>query len=177
MLFVVLLFEDEATQTIRQIWQALTDLKIETNGIDKHISPHITLGMFKEHHSDDLGQLVESFASKFTSLPINMSHYGFFTSPHRIVYLGVTMTDALYQLHRELYRQLASDLDVTTLFVPETYVPHCTLAFDLQPEELPIILDICQQFPIPIMTRANRIALVDSETGQIIHEYPFQKTS
>lgn len=177
MLFAVLFFEDRTEQTIRQIWHALTESNIQISGIDKDVSPHVTLGMFKESHSINLPLQMESFASQFKPLPINMSHYGFFTTPHRIIYLGVTMTDPLYQLHRGLYQQLADELDTTALFVPATYVPHCTLAYDLQPEKLAIALDICQQFPLPIITVAKGVALVESESGQTIHEYPFQTTT
>lgn len=177
MLFAVLFFEDKTEQTVRHIWQALTENQIATNGIDKDVSPHITLGMFQSSQQNDLPQQVASFIANITTIPIIMPNFGIFTSPYRIIYLGVTVTDRLYDFHRGLYRAFDAQLDTTTLFVPATYVPHCTLAYNVPPDKLPIALSICQQFPLPIITHANRIALVESETGLVLHEYPFQTTS
>lgn len=92
---------------------------------------------------------------------------------HSPIFLGVTVADALYQLHRTCYQHYAEYFEGNTLFRPETWIPHCTLADGLAVNQLSSTIDICQTYPLPIKAIANRIALVDSDPIEIIDEVYF----
>ena len=177
MLFAVLYFDEVSDQTIRQIWQTLADANLSTAVIDKGVPPHITLGSFLPNQPDDIVDQVGQFAQTFAPLAITMPNYDVFTSPQLVVFLGVTVTDVLHNLHRGLYQQFAEHIDNSTLFAPATWLPHCTLAYESNADKLPSILKVCQQFPLPIVATANRLALVDGITAQTLVEFPFQTTN
>lgn len=173
-LFVILFFNAEGNKIVRNIWQTLADENISDSMIEKGIAPHLTLGTIPYARLTDFPTVLEAFAKPLSSIPINMPYYGFFPSPGTILFLGVTMTDALYRLHRQFYEDLNGYLNLDSLYIPDLWIPHVTLADDCQPEKLSFALQSCQQITLPITIHANRIALVESEPIDILIEYPIQ---
>ena len=172
MLVGVLFFDDEGDRVVRDIWQALATANISTSMMDLKIAPHISLGMMK--HTQDVKavvNLLENYSKQVSPIPLNMPYYGVFTSPGHVVYLGLTVTDQLYQLHRGFCQAFKDSLDWTSLYVPDRWVPHCTLAQGLTSQEIPQALEVIQQFALPINLKVNRIALVDDKSLAIVGEY------
>jgi 2'-5' RNA ligase len=168
MLVVELSFETAGDRIVRNIWQALADANVSTSMIDKPFHPHISLGMIPYEKQSGFQNTLKSFATQLSPISVNMPHYGIFTSPGHVIFLGVTVTDALYNLHRTFYQAFANDVDVTTLYTPDFWIPHCTLAYDLTAEKAPLALGVCQQFPLPITSYINEIGVVESDTGEVV---------
>ncbi len=173
-LFVVLFFDEEGDQTVRDIWQTLADDNVSDSMISKGIAPHLTLGMIPYEKQHNFRNALEAFAKRLSLTPVNIPHFGFFTAPSTILFLGVTMTDALYTLHRQFYKELHEYIDLESYYIPDQWIPHVTLADGFKPEELSQSLRICQQVRLPINIYANRIALVESDPINIIVDYAIQ---
>lgn len=161
-------FEEAGESTVRQYWQTLADYDISSFMIDKPYAPHITLAGIPNDKYDDFSHILPSFAEQFSSIAINMPFLAVFTSPHYVLFLGVTVTDALHRLHRELYKQYAQHVDWDLLYIPSLWIPHCTLAFQLDSAKLSSAIDVCSQYPLPINTAINRLEIVESTTAEVL---------
>lgn len=170
-LFVILFFDDVGDQAIRHIWQILAHHQLSDSMIEKNISPHLTLGIVAYENQHEFILRLEAFAKRITATPINMPHYGLFTSPSHVLFLGVTVTDRLYDLHRMFYEDCKDYLDLESLYTPKLWIPHATLAHDLQPEQISQALEHIQHITLPIRAHVNRIALVESDPIEVLIEY------
>jgi len=171
-LFVILFFDKEGDKIVRNIWQTLAQENVSNSMIEKGIAPHLTLGMIPYEKQYNFSDTLELFAKRMSPIPINIPFYGFFPSSSNVIFLGVTMTDVLYTLHREFYSELNDYVDLDSLYTPEFWIPHVTLVDDCHPEKVSAVLQNCQQISLPITIYANRIALVESELINILAEYP-----
>ncbi len=162
-------FEDAGESKVRQYWKTLADNNISSFMIDKPYAPHITLAGIPDDKYEEFKDILPSFAEQFTSIPINMPFLAVFTSPHYVLFIGVTVTDALHHLHRELYKQHPHCVDWDLLYVPSLWIPHCTLAFQLDSSKLSSAIDACSQFPLPINTNINRLEIVESTTAEVLY--------
>ena len=170
-LFVILFFDELGDSLVRNIWQAFSDHNISESMIEKQISPHLTLGKIPYEKQKDFSKALETFAKDLSPIPVNMPHYGIFTSPAIVIFLGVTVTDNLYNLHRKFYQQFKDYLELESLYSPSFWIPHVTLAHDLQPEQISRAIASCQHVTLPIMTQVNRIALVESDPIEVLALY------
>lgn len=168
MLAVEGFFEEIGDRQVRQLWNALAENDVSTFMIEKPYVPHITLGGILDHKFESSKRQFMSFAEQFSPTPVNMPYLGLFTSPFKVIFLGVTVTDALHNLHRQFYEQCSDSIDWNLLYVPKLWIPHCTLAFQLDDTTLLQGLDICCQQPLPVETSINRLAIVESTTGEIL---------
>jgi 2'-5' RNA ligase len=170
-LYVVLLFDEAGDQTVRIIWQALADQHVSDSAIKLNVPPHLTLGIIRYEDQQNFLPKLKAYADNLHQIPINMPHIGLFTSQNTVIFLGVTVTDALYNLHRQLYQTCVDFVEKDSLYTPEFWIPHVTLAVDLQTEKFPSALEVCQQFTLPITINANAIALVKSDNNEILAKY------
>lgn len=168
MLAVEGIFEETGDLTIRSLWQALADNDISTFMVDKPYVPHITLGGIQDNKLEDIKNALPSFAKQFDPIPVNMPYFGVFTSPFQTIFLGVTVTDTLHHLHRQFYKHCSDYLDWELLYIPELWIPHCTLAFQLDDITLLPALEVCRQHPLPVNTSINSLSIVESTTGEIL---------
>jgi len=170
-LFVILFFDAQGDKAVRNIWQILANQQLSASMIEKKIAPHLTLGLVPYDKQHDLTRKLEAFANSSSPTPINMPYYGLFTSPGHVLFLGVTVTNQLYEFHRNFYHECQDYLDLDSLYIPDFWIPHVTLAHDLQAEQISLSLESCQHIALPIMTIVNRIALVESDPIEVLAEY------
>ncbi|GEM_PF-1324627 len=162
-------FEEHGDQVVRQLWSSLAEQDVSTFMVDKPYIPHITFGGVLDDKFADMKTQLTSFAKQFSPVPVNMPHFGVFTSPFQVLFLGVTVTDTLHDLHRQFYKQCSDNLDMTLLYVPEFWIPHCTLAFQLDDSTMLKALNTCRSQPLPVNTLINRLAIVESTTGEVLY--------
>jgi len=58
-------------------------------------------------------------------------------------------------------------------YLPENWVPHCTLAGGLSQQQPPSAIEVVRSVPLPKAVAIMSAALVDSETGdlRLLHEH------
>lgn len=98
--------------------------------------PHITLQPPFEWALDDIDQVkhqLQVFASRHSSLPIQLSGFGAF--PPRVIYIDVVRSSELLELQRNLMAHLEETLDIVhPVSKQRPFAPHMTVAFrDLKP--------------------------------------------
>lgn len=155
---------DDGRAAVQQIWSALAREGVAGDHNHRTVNPHISLAIVHEAHQSALEQSLTNDAKDLNPIPVTLPFYGVFTSPRQVVFLGVTVTNALYSVHRTLHETYGNYLDLEQLTAPTSWIPHCSLVLDIAERDLPQAIEVCQDFPLPIETHINRLAIVDNIT-------------
>ncbi len=133
---VELFFDQRTDAAVRKLWKWLSDEGISTELASSDSIPHISLGGFNDLDGMQTAQVTEtlqSLAESAGSFPLTFSGIEGFVATG-VIFLAVEPSPALDDLHESFYEALG-DLrhHLWPLYAPGTWVPHCTVAIDLQP--------------------------------------------
>ena len=147
MLFTAELYLDPAAeQAIRDIQDEIDRRLVRTRPPDR---PHLTLAVgdrVDRESVDPLAGLADAIAGE----PIVFSSLGQFHGERFVLFLAPVVTEGLLAFQREVHGRLGAGLPADQdLCAPGRWVPHCTLALDLDRDDLTVALDIAHAFPPP----------------------------
>ncbi|TMB86903.1 MAG: 2'-5' RNA ligase family protein [Chloroflexi bacterium] len=164
---IVLLLDGEADATVRACWQRLDDAGIPslttyTHG--RHV-PHISLVVAERVEVGGWrGALREGW---FAGPPVSVQLGPVDSFPEGgWVFLGVDGLDR--SAHRRFVASLGDDVtDPWEHYLPDRWVPHCTLAGGLDPDQLDAALEVLAGSWLPIAATIDSAAVIDAECGSI----------
>lgn len=142
------ILDEETNQEIQRLWhvlneQGLSNYAFETEGF----VPHITLADF-DHLP--LNKAIKTLTNKLLihqPIPISFSSLGSFLGSN-IVFLSPVKSPALARLHSKIHELFSDNISVDSLYGPESWQPHLTLANRIEPVNFPKLYQICHQhFP------------------------------
>ena len=85
-----------------------------------------------------------------------------------MLYLNVIPTRVLLRLHEEVHAALEGNLlDAWSLYSVDAWMPHCTLAQDLDPAQLARGVELLHNSPI-IEVHVETAGVFDTTTGEIV---------
>ena len=178
--FVVELYFDPSTEaSIRGVWKAIDDAGISDSMPKGGYRPHVSLGVCDHLETDSLAQELTIFAASITPFRLSFPHIGIFSTSEGVVYLGVTVTEQLLNLHKtfhKIFKKYAEEQ--REYYTVGRWVPHCTLAFGLSEHQIAETVTICRQIDLPVSTEVKEIGLVKvSATGcQRLSSFNFKTT-
>jgi 2'-5' RNA ligase len=127
--------------------------------------PHITLGVCDELSTTFKNEL-SHFARDAKNFDISLSYIGSFNSAEGVVFYGPTPTDVMFRLHTRFHSFFSEHAGrIWKNYLPGMWVPHCTLAFRLNPEQLRRAFDIAAAVSLPIAGKINEIGLLSGIGG------------
>ncbi len=137
---IVTTIDDPYRDAIENIWGELKAV-FGLQGIIGSIHPHVTFHV-AESYGDGIEQLLQDMASSASPLMVETHGIGVFRGSEIIVYLHVTNSAALAQLHAGIWEATAAGaVEPVSVYAPATWVPHITLASgEVAEEQLPTIL-------------------------------------
>lgn len=142
------ILDEETNQEIQRLWhvlkeQGLSNYAFETEGF----VPHITLADF-DHLP--LNKAITTLTNKLLihqPIPISFSSLGSFLEAN-IVFLSPVKSPALASLHIKIHKLFSDNVSVDSLYGPESWQPHLTLANRIDPVNFPKLYQVCHQhFP------------------------------
>lgn len=116
--------------------------KVCNNGVNKHtidsgIKPHITLASFDSKDIFNFIEKLKIFLKDEKSFEIKFNSIGIFPFKENVVYLSPVMNMELYGIHNRFYSFFKNDnLEYGDYYLPERWVPHCTVASRLDINEV-----------------------------------------
>lgn len=162
-----LFFDPESDATVRALWARLEDAGIASPATLSHRRhrPHVTLlyGPDLAAHADQLRAALRSVRWE----PFTLGTIGTFPPRRQVLFLGVVVYPGLLGLQAKVHRSVpveASAADRQS--VPGRWVPHCTLAKDLDPDRLGRAISALGDLS-PVIVRPNGVGLVDTRSGEI----------
>ena len=166
--FVVELYFDPSTEaSIRGAWKAIDEARISDSMPKGGYRPHVSLGVCDHLETNLLAQELTTFAASITPFRLSFPNIGIFSTSEGVVYLGVTVTEQLLNLHtafHKIFKKYAEEQ--REYYTVGRWVPHCTLAFGLSEHQIAETVTICRQIDLPVFTEVKEIGLVKvSATG------------
>jgi 2'-5' RNA ligase len=161
MSFAVEMYFDESTEAaVRNLWKAVADAGLSTAVLDGVQRPHVTLGVCDEL-SANFKNALALFARELKPIDLVLSHVGCFTATEGVVFLAPTVTRPLLDLHTHFHRFFDEHAAKKwAYYLPGAWVPHCTVAFRLTPEQIPKTLQIAATLALPVSCQVREVGLL-----------------
>jgi hypothetical protein len=164
---IVLLLDVDADAAVRACWRRLDEAGIPsltTHTHGRHV-PHISLVVAERIEVGEwLGELREGW---FAGPPVSVELGPVGTFPEGgWVFLSAGGVDR--SAHSRLVASLGDDVtDPWEHYLPDHWVPHCTLAGGLDADEVESALEVLAGSRVPIVATIESAVVVDAESGAI----------
>jgi len=157
-------FDPVAERRLRTLWAALDEAGVPNLGTFTHgrHRPHISLVV-----ADALGPDAVAAALAELRLPppltLSFQHVGQF--PGGVLWLGPAPTADLLALHALVLERLdGAGIEVSDLYRPGTWVPHCTLSMTARREAVSRAVPVCCDV-LPLAATLTAAAIADHTRG------------
>jgi 2'-5' RNA ligase len=169
---VSLWFDPASEDAVRAIWKRLHDRMLSTFLWTGPFRPHVTLAVYETLNIPLAAKQVQGLLLETKAFEIALPLIGCFTSPPgsmstsgAAVFLGVTPTVYLLQLHAEVHRLLGMfGHTPKPFYLPSRWNPHCTIAREIAAEAIPEIIRATQETALPLIVTVTRIGIIDTPT-------------
>lgn len=171
-LAIELYFDAEAEQAVRQLRQRLTD-----NGVPPTLDllgdrPHISLAGLPDHDAAPVIPIVEALAT-IAPFDLKLDGIGLFPTTEGVLFLAPTPTSALLDAHQRLYSALThAHIAINPYYTPGSWIPHCTIASDLTPDELLHAVAICREAFTTIALTCRELGIIRFRPSVPIISFP-----
>ncbi len=161
--FVVELYFDPSVEaSIRDAWKAIDDAGISDSMPKGGYRPHVSLGVCDHLDTDSLAQELSTFAEGVAPFRLSFPNIGIFSTSEGVVFLGVTVTKQLLNLHTAFHKIFKKHAEEQReYYTVGQWVPHCTLAFGLSEHQIAETVTICRQIVLPTSTEVREIGVVE----------------
>ena len=161
--FAVELYFDPATEaSIRDAWKAIDEASISDSMPKGGYRPHVSLGVCDHLDTDSLVQELSTFAAGVVPFRLSCGNIGIFFTSEGVVYLGVTVTEQLLNVHarfHEIFKKHAQEQ--REYYAVGQWVPHCTLAFGLSEPQIVEAVTVCRRIVLPSSMEVSEIGVVE----------------
>ncbi len=171
MAFAVNLYFDENTESqIFRYWEKF-DAAHLPNKKQRSFRPHITLCIFDHINCADCECRISAISSNFSLHVVTLDHLGIFNDEDNVLFLAPMPDARLLAMQEHVYKELLSfSTRPWDLYRPHTWVPHCTLANDLDHQQLLKAVGIALAIPLPIKARVSQIGIIEFDPIQPIFQ-------
>lgn len=177
--FVVELYFDPLTEEhIRDVWKAIDEAGISDSMPKGGYRPHVSLGVCNHLESNAFEKELSSFATSVAPFRFFFPNIGIFSTSEGVVFLGVTVTEALLSVHaafHKIFKKYAAEQ--REYYATGRWVPHCTLAFGLSEHQIVEAVTVCRQIDLPVSTEVKKIGLVEVSPTSCRPLYSFNLNS
>lgn len=158
--FVLATFDAATDAHIRGIWERLSSLGMRTP-IDDHEPPHISFGGVELLDIPAFQRSVEPVLAGMP-LALSFSHVGVFGGG-RFMWLGTSLDESLRSLHERTDAALRSSSTEApdAMYLPGKWIPHCTLANSVSPEQMPDFWRVLRAVDLSAQARLEGLQLVN----------------
>ncbi|MEK5520494.1 2'-5' RNA ligase family protein [Heyndrickxia sp. FSL W8-0423] len=166
-------FDRETEEYIKTIWKELSELSISSYAEEvRNRRPHLTLASYNALDEEKFIRRFTDFYESEFELPVEMGSLGTFMNSG-LLFLAPTPSIELLEFHDRYHRSFADFADLSdSLYLPNKWVPHCTLANRLSLGKLKEALVYCSQRMGKIQAKiceVSIIKMVDRMTVPTIH--------
>lgn len=158
---VELYFDPQTEQAIRKIRQSLIGLGIPPTLDQLGDRPHISLALIPDLNVSEMSAALRNFSETTGSFPISLRGVDSFPGKEGVIYLAPAITEPLQAAHESLHQLLASlSAQADEYYRPGRWVPHCTIAQNVEQTQIPAILEGSRKKFRPIHGMLQTIGLI-----------------
>lgn len=153
---------DSATDAlVRQTWRKLAQAGVSSDMAESGWDPHVTLGVYDDLNVSAATEQLAACACDTQQITTTLASVGVFPRKASVLFIAPIVTHDLLALHERIHRILEPlATHPWEYYQPGRWVPHCTLATDLEPERVTPAFEIARQIALPRPVRLKRIAIV-----------------
>lgn len=160
---VMLFFDAQTEAAIQAIWKKLDETDAAPYLYRSANRPHFKLAIYEDLDVATSRDRLRSIAETTPNMPVHFKSLGIFPNARPTVFVAPSVTPALLNLQARTCCDM-NELGKTppyNFFLPEHWVPHCLLGFDMEPAKLANVLDCAMHLPLPFEGRIEEIGLVE----------------
>ncbi|MGA9597724.1 MAG: 2'-5' RNA ligase family protein [Acidimicrobiia bacterium] len=164
---IELLFDTDSERRIVHVWRAIgggSDLEAVGG------RPHLSLALIRPPGDPEvLATCVEKLSGKMKPMRLELSAVGAFPGDEGVVFLAPAVTSELVDAHAELH-EILRECGVTAdeLYQPGRWVPHCTVALHVPPNEVPAAVEVVRGSAVFGPINVEGISLVEFLPVEVI---------
>lgn len=164
MAFAVSAWFDAALEgRVRSIWRLLSERHLSSSLHEGPYRPHITLGVCEELDRSAFSSALRRAIPSSRRLPAVLPSLGVFNNDPPAIFLGVTVSPDLLDLHALVHRLFpAHGQGPSAFYLPSRWNPHCTLAPAVGPTELARAMILLTEMKLPLMGSIERVGIIDT---------------
>ncbi|MGH2560509.1 MAG: 2'-5' RNA ligase family protein [Thermomicrobiales bacterium] len=161
--FAIEMFLDaESAETVRGVWRDLAESGVAPWMHESGARPHVTLGVCERLDVDACAGFLADFAAVNRAPSVRFSSIGVFATDPAVVFLAPVVTADLLDLHARFQEQFITFAgDRWAYYLPEQWVPHCTLAMECPIAMVSRVVDLCRAISLPLDSRLEEVAIVE----------------
>lgn len=172
---VIGIFEQELIDQVHEIWEGLRaeNLSHYADEVENR-EPHVTLASFE---TEDINVWVEKLRlclSSYSRLSLHFNQLSSFLGA-RILTLNPIKTLELSQFHLAIHQVLAEAVSSASLYHPDNWIPHLTLANRVPEEKFVRAYAYCLERLRPLsaqMIAVKVIKIKENKQVETIFDYP-----
>ena len=171
---VVLFFDENQISPINAAIKELADTGVSSFMYENSV-PHITLAIYNDISGENGKERLKEFAGKFSSPSVKFSHVGVFSSKMNGVFAAPVVTKSLLKFHQDFhdfFREFGKESWEN--YRPDSWVPHCTLGFNVPNENVDQALSICREMDLPLCADTASIGVMEFEPVKVLYQFPFK---
>lgn len=170
---LIALFDETTEQLIIEIWNKLKERSISNYAFEvEDRRPHITLASYNDLNLPEFIEQMNSHYFKQSVLEVEFKTMGTFMNSGAL-FIAPTQTNALMGLHSKHHDVFSRFNDEpNSLYAPDRWIPHCTLANRLSHDALIEAFAYCVQHLNTIKGDIVEVALIDvseKDKAPILH--------
>lgn len=178
---LIALFDDTTEKLVKKLWKELKDKSISFYAYEvEDRRPHITLASYNRLNKPNFIEQMETFYEDKSAIEITFSTIGSFLNSGALFYSPI-VTKGLIELHSNHHNNFEEfNDDPNSLYLPDNWIPHCTIANRLPPEKLSEAFDYCSKRNGSVFGKIVELALIDvSNKGKapIIYSKELKKSN
>lgn len=179
---IELYFDPTAAEVIRRLWDKVRAIA-PSMASQLHARPHISLAVLPQGNSTEksnadlerLPPILAGLSAVESCFEIQFSSVGLFPTGNSVVFLAPVVTETLLSLHHRFHQALAAaQIEVVPYYRPQVWVPHCTIARQLEPRDLLAAVEtVCRQDTF-LKAQICEIGLVEASPVRQICTFPLE---
>ncbi|MHC5038721.1 MAG: 2'-5' RNA ligase family protein [Planctomycetota bacterium] len=172
---VEMYLDDASTSVIQDVWKALYESKKAPYMWDSGARPHITLAIYEGIEFTPFIRKLISFAGNLSPFDVTMNSIGIFPTDKSVVYLAPHVSEELLALQASFHETFNEVGEFPwEFYLPGHWIPHCTLAMDIPPAQVPGIVEACLKHPLRIHGTIVSLGIVKFRPIEVLGEYPLE---
>ena len=171
---VMAFFDAQTEAAVQAIWKELDETGAAPYLHRSANRPHFKLAIYEDLDVAASRARLQAFAESTAALTVHFKSLGIFPNAKPTVFLAPSVTPALLNLQTRVCGALhgLGTCPPSDFFLPEHWVPHCLLGFDLEPEKLASVLNCAMHLRLPFDGRIEEIGLLEFHPAKHIFAFP-----
>jgi 2'-5' RNA ligase len=159
---VELLFDDVSTRAVQHVGQRMSDASISSSVLaDIQTQPHVSLAAFRGLDVAAGASALRELAEEVGLAALMLDGVGTFSGDRHVVFAAPVVTPELRAWNRRCHALLGDFADTPDpLYLPDNWVPHCTLAMEVRPDRVAEALEIAGGLLLPMEVKVQAVAVV-----------------